>query len=95
MITKLISKGMGALLAAALLLLSGLSLSAQSSLKASGTVIDENKTPMIGVSVIEKGTMNGVITDIDGNWELDVKGGQYWNSPTSVTPPLTFLLRRT
>lgn len=75
MITKLISKGMGALLAAALLLLSGLSLSAQSSLKASGTVIDENKAPMIGVSVIEKGTMNGVITDIDGNWELDVKGG--------------------
>ena len=29
---------------------------------------------MIGVSVLEKGTTNGVITDFDGNFTLDVRG---------------------
>ena len=31
--------------------------------------------PMIGVSVLEKGTTNGVITDIDGNYSLSVGQG--------------------
>lgn len=30
---------------------------------------------MIGVSVLEKGTSNGVITDMDGNYALSAKGG--------------------
>lgn len=75
MITKLISRGMMAPLFAALFILSGAALSAQDKVLATGNVIDENKIPMIGVSVIEKGTMNGAITDIDGNWSLSVPEG--------------------
>lgn len=32
----------------------------------------EDKQPMIGVSILEKGTTNGVITDIDGNYKITV-----------------------
>lgn len=38
----------------------------------SGTVLDSGKTPIIGASVLEKGTTNGIITDIDGNFTLSV-----------------------
>lgn len=30
--------------------------------------------PLIGVSILQKGTTNGVITDIDGNYELRIQG---------------------
>ena len=30
-----------------------------------GTVVDANGEPIIGASVIEKGTSNGIVTDID------------------------------
>ena len=30
---------------------------------------------MVGVSVLEKGTSNGTITDIDGNFSLSVSEG--------------------
>lgn len=43
--------------------------------KVSGKIVDALKEPMIGVSVIEKGTSNGVISDLDGNYELQVKEG--------------------
>ena len=33
----------------------------------SGTVVDEIG-PVAGASVIEKGTQNGAVTDLDGNW---------------------------
>ena len=32
----------------------------------------EDNQPLIGVSVLEKGTTNGVITDMDGNYRLNV-----------------------
>ena len=38
----------------------------------SGIVLDDYNEPIIGTNVIEKGTTNGVITDIDGNFSLDV-----------------------
>lgn len=38
----------------------------------SGTVKDAGGVPIAGVLVIEKGTMNGATTDIDGNWSIDV-----------------------
>ena len=41
----------------------------------SGTVSDELHEPVIGASVIEKGTSNGTITDIDGNFTLKVPAG--------------------
>lgn len=37
-----------------------------------GTVVDGSGMSVIGASVLEKGTTNGVITDIDGNFELAV-----------------------
>lgn len=38
----------------------------------SGTVTDATGETVIGASVLEKGTTNGVITDIDGNFALSV-----------------------
>ena len=40
-----------------------------------GTVTDNTGEPMIGVSVLEKGTTNGVVTDLDGNYSVQVKSG--------------------
>ncbi len=37
-----------------------------------GTVLDPNKQPMVGASVLLKGTTTGAITDIDGKFELKV-----------------------
>ncbi|RNC63977.1 SusC/RagA family TonB-linked outer membrane protein [Proteiniphilum sp. X52] len=38
-----------------------------------GTVLDQNNEPVIGANIIEKGTSNGTVTDIDGNFSLQVK----------------------
>ena len=38
----------------------------------SGTVTDTNQEPMIGVSILDKGTTNGVVTDLDGKFTLTV-----------------------
>ena len=43
--------------------------------KVSGTVLDATGEPLIGVSVLETGTSNGVVTDFDGNFTLTVKQG--------------------
>lgn len=44
----------------------------QDKIAVSGTVKDKNGEPLIGVSVVEKGTTNGMITDLDGNFSLSV-----------------------
>ena len=41
-----------------------------------GRVTDENGEPLIGATVVIKGTTNGVITDIDGRFSLDVDEGE-------------------
>ena len=46
----------------------------QSTKKVTGTVSDA-MGPVIGASVVEKGTSNGVVTDFDGNFTLNVKPG--------------------
>lgn len=38
----------------------------------SGIVKDENGEPIIGANVIEKGTANGTVTDMDGKYTLEV-----------------------
>ncbi len=38
-----------------------------------GTVLDEEGFPIIGANVIEKGTTNGIVTDIDGKFSLEVE----------------------
>lgn len=44
----------------------------QQQIKVSGVVKDSMGEPIIGASVVEKGTSNGIITDIDGNFSLSV-----------------------
>ena len=58
----------------ALLLLNSTLAFAQS--KVSGIVTDKSGEPLIGVNVIEKGTTNGVITDFDGKFSLNVGNGK-------------------
>ena len=58
-----------------LLMLSPLHAFGQS--KITGTVVDQtNGEPIIGATVKIKGTSTGVVTDIDGNYSIDVKPGQ-------------------
>lgn len=38
-------------------------------------VVSDAEGPIIGASVVEKGTSNGTITDLDGRFSLDVKPG--------------------
>ena len=46
----------------------------QATKKITGTVVDA-MGPVIGASVVEKGTTNGTVTDFDGNFSLSVKPG--------------------
>ena len=46
----------------------------QTTFKVTGKVVDENGEEIIGASVLEKGTINGTVTDMDGNFELKVSG---------------------
>ena len=50
-----------------------ISMSAQNKITVKGTVLDETGAPLIGAGVIEKGTSNGVVTDIDGRYSIEVK----------------------
>lgn len=40
-----------------------------------GKVVDAGGEPVIGASIIEQGTMNGVVTDTDGNFMINVEPG--------------------
>ena len=39
-----------------------------------GTVLDENQVPLPGATVVVKGTSNGVATDFDGNFSIELIG---------------------
>lgn len=55
----------------------GLSSALAQSITVKGQVLDaKSKEPLIGVSVLEKGTTNGTITDFDGNYVLNVAKGR-------------------
>lgn len=43
--------------------------------KIKGKIMDENGDPMIGVTIAIKGTTQGTVTDIDGNYSLDAAKG--------------------
>lgn len=43
--------------------------------KVSGVVTDQSGEPIIGANVMVKGSTNGTVTDIDGNYSLDVTTG--------------------
>ena len=41
-----------------------------------GVVVDSTGTPVIGASVVEQGTTNGITTDVNGQFVLNVQGEQ-------------------
>ncbi|MFR4738971.1 SusC/RagA family TonB-linked outer membrane protein [Phocaeicola coprocola] len=53
----------------------GTMIAAQQTKSISGTIVDSNGIPVIGANVLVKGTTNGTITDIDGNFTLTVPAG--------------------
>ena len=57
------------------LLFSFSALVAQDKVSISGTVVDDAGVTLPGVSVIEKGTTNGTVTNIDGYYSLTVRQG--------------------
>ena len=61
------------------LLVSSLSLSAQQQYTLKGTVEDSMNEPLVGVSVVVNGSSNGVMTDLDGNFSIQVKNGDTVN----------------
>ena len=44
-------------------------------IKAIGKVVDDSGESVIGATVMERGTSNGAVTDLDGNFSLDVAEG--------------------
>ena len=44
----------------------------QLAITVSGTITDVNGLPLIGATVLEKGTTNGMVSDLDGKFTLDV-----------------------
>ena len=58
----------------ALLLLNSTLVFAQN--QVNGIVTDKTAEPLIGVNVVEKGTTNGVITDFNGQFTLNVAQGK-------------------
>ena len=85
------------------LLLTAMQLNAQIAVKGTVTASD-NGDPMIGASVMEKGTMNGTVTGVDGTYALNVTDGNAvlvftsigfkpwksrWRTERSSTSPLT------
>ena len=69
------SRMLGTAMAMLLILAGSLTVSAQNLVKVTGKVIDELNSPMVGVSVIEKGTQNGVMTDGNGKYEITAAAG--------------------
>ena len=55
----------------AMMLMFGMAMQAQ----IKGTVLEPTGDPAIGASILQVGTTNGVITDFDGNFELNVPEG--------------------
>ena len=53
-------------------LLMGMSAAWAQNTKVTGHVVDENGEPVIGASVVVKGTTIGTVTDMDGNFTLEV-----------------------
>ncbi|WP_456087329.1 TonB-dependent receptor [Parabacteroides sp.] len=54
---------------------SGTTVARQDKKTISGIVKDENGEPIIGANVIEKGTTNGTVTDMDGKYTLTIAQG--------------------
>lgn len=67
-----------------LFLFSGVGISAQQKFTVTGKIVDVKNLPLVGVAVVEKGTKNGVASNLDGKFTLVV------SSPSS-TITITYL----
>ena len=65
-----------AMLSAALLVCSTVAMAQN---RVSGVIRDAQGEPLVGVSVVEAGTQNGTVTDVDGRYSLEVKRGARLN----------------
>ena len=45
----------------------------QQQIKVTGTIVDKSGEPIIGANIVEKGTANGTISDLDGRFTLNVQ----------------------
>ncbi len=52
-----------------------MTIQAQQTKKITGTVVDATGEPIIGATVMQKGTSNGTVTDINGNFTISVPTG--------------------
>ncbi|MCQ2138840.1 MAG: SusC/RagA family TonB-linked outer membrane protein [Bacteroidales bacterium] len=69
------SNKLGRFIATAIALFLSLGIAMAQSLSVNGKVVDAQGQPVVGASVIEKGTTNGTMTDLDGLFALKVKDG--------------------
>lgn len=69
------SNKLGRFIATAIALFLSLGIAMAQSLSVKGSVVDSQGQPVVGASVIEKGTNNGTMTDLDGLFALKVKNG--------------------
>ena len=60
------------------------SIHAQESFSVKGVIKDSKGVPLPGVNIVEKGTMNGTITNIDGIFAIDVKSADAVLSFSSI-----------
>lgn len=51
----------------------GLESAQQASITVTDFVVDDEGAPMVGVTIVEEGTTNGVITDVDGRYTITVR----------------------
>ena len=49
-----------------------------------GTVVDDKGEPIIGASVVVKGTSTGIITDLDGNYTINEVSEDAWISVSYI-----------
>ena len=66
--------GLALILALVLSSFTSVSLHAQD--RVSGTVLDSNGVPLLGVNVLQKGTKQGAVTDFDGNYSIKLTSGE-------------------
>ena len=69
----------------------GMSALASAQQKVSGTVVDSNGEPVIGASVVVKGTSTGAVTDIDGKFTFVAEPGKTIEVSYIGYKPVTFL----
>jgi TonB-dependent starch-binding outer membrane protein SusC len=66
---------------------------AQQPTSITGKVIDENGQPVIGANVVVKGTTNGTVTDMDGNFNLNASQGSTLTFSYIGYSPVSILAR--